>query len=800
MRNALLLSFFWILLCTPLFSQDYVVSGTVRDAAGTPLALASVFLLDEKYTTLIDGTSTNEAGQYEITGIPPGNYYLKASYIENESDPIPIAIKADLVLDDILLNKTKELKEVVVLSEKPRLERKIDRLVFTVENTSIADADVWEVLKRTPSVVVVNDKITIKGAGNVGIMINERLVNLPQGDIINLLSGTSASNVEAIEVITNPPAKYSAEGGMLINIKMKTNLISGYNGAVYNRYKQAVLPKHLVGTDHFFKGKKAAFSVNYSFNNNNQVDRYTDNTNFFEGSDLSSLWVLEQTFYRYSIRHNLNTFFDYIFDDKNKLSFSTITSIQPKLDKQVDSETRINDSSGVLENSFTTQNISKQDQLNTSYYLDYIHSFTKKEAKLSVGSHYTYYDYDRFQVLQTDFFDFDRNLIGENDFNTINLQRVDLYNAQLDFQTTLGVSGNFETGLRYAGIDSKSDVEQEGFDRSQPGIDPTENGDFDYEEDIYAAYLAYGTKWGSWTMKSGLRAEFTETQGVLEDSAPRNNDYLEWFPSFSFSYAPNKKNNLVLNYYRRINRPRYNKVNPFQVFLSNNVVEEGNPGLLPATRNYVALDYTYNQTYTVEFYYRNEKNPFRILLFQDNDSNLIRFISTSLDQRISYGTELSYDKRIMPFWSIYANLHSYYNEYRFEDLESNAQIENGRWTWLFRNTHSFKFLRDKTLSADLSFMYRSPRTLGNEVQSAISNLGVSMRKTFWEGKVSISMRLDDIFNQSNAFLTREFEQQLSTTDVRLETRMFSFNLRYRFGNEKIKNNKKSKRVEERNRI
>ncbi len=800
MRNALLLSFFLTLFCNSLLSQEYRVSGTVTDANGTPLALASVFLLDEKYTTLIDGTSTNEAGQFEIAGIPEGSYFFKASYIENESDPIPVEIRADVVLDDIVLNKIRELKEVVVLSEKPRLERKIDRLVFTVENTSIADADVWEVLKRTPSVVIVGDKITVKGGGNIRIMVNERLVNLPESDIINLLSGTSASNVEAIEVITNPPTKFSAGGGMLINIKMKTNLISGYNGAIYNQYKQAVLAKHLIGTDHFFKGKKAAFSVNYSFNKNNQLERYTDNTNFFEANGNTSLWVSEQTYYIYPIRQILNAFFDYTFNAKNKLSFSTINSFQPIRDQQVDSETLINDEAGVLESSFTTQNLSEHEELNTSYYLDYRHSLAKKGAELSVGSHYTYYDYERFQGLQTDFFDFDQNLIGENDFSTINKQRVDLYSAQLDFQYPFGASGNFETGLRYAGIDSKSDVEQEGFDRTQPGIDPTENGDFAYKEDIYAAYLGYGTEWDNWTMKSGLRTEFTETQGVLEGTTPRKNDYLEWFPSFSFGYSPNKKNNLAFNYYRRINRPRYNRVNPFQIFQSNNVVEEGNPELLPATRNYIALDYTYDQAYTVEVYYRNEKNPFRLLLFQDNDSNLIRFVSTSLNRRISYGTEFSYNKRLTPFWSIYAYLNSYYNGYKFSDLESNTEIENGRWTWYFRNTNSLNFLRDKSLSADLSFMYQSSRALGNEVQGAISNVGISMRKTLWDGKVSISMSLDDIFNQSNAFLTRQFEQQRSTTNVRLETRVFSFNFRYRFGNEKIKNNKKSKRVEERNRI
>src|SRR5690606_17365843 len=112
-----------------------------------------------------------------------------------------------------------ELNEVIVVSKKPTLEQKVDRLVFNIENTALSDSDIWDVLKRTPTVFVKNDEITVKGEGGVQIMINDKKVNLPAEDVLNLLSGTSAKGVQSIEVITTPPAKYDAEGGTLINIK-----------------------------------------------------------------------------------------------------------------------------------------------------------------------------------------------------------------------------------------------------------------------------------------------------------------------------------------------------------------------------------------------------------------------------------------------------------------------------------------------------------------------------------------------------------------------------------------------------
>jgi len=750
-------------------------------------------------SVLVDGASSDDNGRFEIDGVTAGSYLIKASYIENESELRPIEVSGDITLDPIRLSDTaQKLEEVVVTSQKPRLERKVDRLVFNIENTALADSDIWDVLKRTPSVIIVNDKLTVKGSGAVGILINGRKVNLPKGDIINLLSGTSASDVEAIEVITNPPAKYSAEDAILINIRKKKNLTAGYNGAVYNRYKQGILPKHTVGTDHYFRGEKAQFSVNYSFSHDRNLVKYTDITNFFNGNDVASTWTAEQEYRERDKKHNVSAFFDYDLNEKNRLSLSTITVWQPKINRFYDTETSI---VGDTLSGFNTINDSDLRQLNTSYYLDFVHELDKEGAEISINGHYTYYDYNRGQQLETDFLDVDGNFTGTENFTTDSDQYIHLYSAQTDYSTPLGETGILGAGLRYAGIASESGVTQQGFDRDRPGIDPTASGVFDYDESIYAAYVSYDANWDSWQLRAGLRAEYTQTQGKSEiGNQDVDNDYLEPFPSFSIKYDLGEDHDLTVYYSRRIQRPRYAKINPFQVFQSNFSTIEGNPKLLPELKDYLAGGYTFKDSYTIELFYSHDKNRLEDLIFQDNDSRFLRFISANLEYRETFGLDLIFNKDVTNFWYCYV-LGSFFDETNvFKNPDSDTLVDNNQFAWFVRTSNSFTFLEDGSLTADLSFAYRGPKFTGNVKYDGFGFLNLSLRKTFWNNKASVTMGVDDIFNQGNQFNTRNYLNQSGSSLRRAENRRLVLGLRYKFGNTKIRDNYKNKSVDERDRL
>lgn len=799
MKISLILFLFFLFPFSWLVAQDFKISGRVLDSNQKSLVFASVLLenLDGK---LIKGVSTDAQGLFQLNNVSVGQYILYASYIESNSEKQTISVTKDVSVGAIMISN-EALDEVVVTYQKPSLEEKADRYVFNIQNTALSDSDIWDVLKRTPGIIIINDKLTVNNTGNIGILINGRRVNIPERDVINLLSGSSASNVEAIEVITTPPAKYSAEGGLLIDIKMKTNLVAGYNGSVFNRYIQGVFPKHTLGTDHFFKGKKTDFSVGYSFRNNTNLVRYTDRTNFFDNDTPDAIWTSELSTTTKRKQHNISMFFDYHLDDKNKISLSTINSLTPKVNRFTLSETNISNNQGINDGGFETTNDSGFDLYNTSYYLDWVHKLNKKGSEISFNTHYTKYEYDRTQDINTDFFDSNDVVTGANDFITNSVQNTGLFSIQGDYVMNIGSSSVLESGLRFASITSDNSIDQEGFDRNQPGINPTETGTFIYKERISAGYLSLNNNWNSWRLNFGLRAEYTETEGNLDTEPEANeNNYLELFPTLSLLHTYKKKHVFKLNYYRRITRPRYSWLNPFQYFQNNNTVVEGSPNLLPTISNFLSLSYTLDKTLTFRPFYNIRTNDFIQQLSQDNTGNLLRFIATNLDETNSYGIDVIFNTNFTNRWSSYMLFNYYYKENNFRDFDSGQLLENTAWITYFRTTQSFKFLEDKSLFADVNFSYMSPTIIGNSRRASINELGVAFRKTIWNKSASISLAVEDVFNQSNEFFTRQYLTQDNSSSVRRENRLLLLGFRYSFGNTRIRNNKKHKKVDERNRI
>lgn len=799
MKSAFFLFSFFFFFA--LNAQDFTIQGTVYDADEKPLVFANV-LLRTMDSTLVKGATTDANGSFKLTDVTTGDYLLLASYIENTSETLNISVTDNLDVGSLIIsNDAQSLDEVVVVSQKPRLVELADRYVFNIENTALSDSDIWDVLKRTPGIVIVNDKLTVNNVGNIGILINGRKVNIPEKDIINLLSGSSASKVEAIEVITNPPVKYSAEGGLLIDIKMKSNLVAGYNGSVYNRYTQGVFAKHTLGTDHFFKGNKTDFSLAYSLRKNKDLVRYTDVTNFFENGTPNSVWTAEQNTVTKRQEHNISAFFDYHLNERNTISLSTINSLAPKVNRFSFSETEINSDQTNTITGFDTENDSDFDLYNASVYLDWVHKFKQKGKQISFNTHYTYYEYDRAQDIETDFFDANQNVTGANDFITKTLQNTGLFSIQTDFTTNLGNNTKLETGLRYAKISSDNTIDQQGFDRSQPGIDPTETGEFVYDEAISAGYLSVNNNWDNLKLNMGLRAEYTETESKLDTDTEINvNDYLEFFPSLSLLYTHKKKHEFKFNYYRRITRPRYGWLNPFQFFQNNNTVVEGNPNLLPSFSDFVSLGYIFNKNLTIRPFYNRRNNDFLQQVNQDNEGNLLRFIATNLEETISYGVDTNFNKAMTNRWSSYIMFNYYFTENNFRDLDSGQLLRNTAWITQFRTTQSYTFLEDRSLYADIVLSYFSPLVIGNSRRDGINEFGFFVRKSFWDKNASVSLTVDDLFNQGNPFFSRQYLTQDNTSSIRRENRLVVLGFRYAFGNTKIRNNKKRKRVEERNRI
>ncbi|MEN1784004.1 MAG: TonB-dependent receptor [Bacteroidota bacterium] len=790
---------FLLLVSITLFSQEYNIHGFIVDSDFRPLEMVTISVFQQKDFGVKKQAITDVNGNFSLT-LPSGSYVLRGTFLENKSDDVAFIVNNDEIdLGTIVINTITKLQEVAVTQKKPRLERKADRYIFNVQETSMVNGSITDLLSRTPGLFLVNDQLTYKGDPGVGIMINNKLINLPQDNIWTILKNAPAGTVESVEVITAPSAAYSAEGATLINIVMKGNLPYGYNGSVTANLGQGDFPKYTIGTDHNFNNKTMGLTLSYSYNDSKGVSGYVDRTQFIDGSAVS-IWNADQRRIRNTRSHNINAFFDWALSKRSKLSLTSINQQTPEKDQDVRTDTDISGDNSELFSTFFSENDLVGKQLNSSSYLDFDHKFKDSVSMFSVGLHFTYFEKEREQEVRNDFFDSSEILLNEIDFGVQSGQQIRIVTGQIDFKSKLGAHGKYSSGAKFAGINSNSALRQNGTEVIA-GDNGLEDGSFDYKEHIYALYGNMNLQWQKTAVILGLRTEYTKTEGLLlQKQEIFKNNYLEWFPNFSFKHELTKERSIILYYYRRITRPRYDQINPFQLFQGFNSTVEGNPRLRPATRHYLAGGYNFNESIGFELFYRYRRNQLRTLTFQDNTLNLIRFINANVDRELGYGIDFIVNQQITKQWQTYIITSYYYLDNRFQDPVTGLSATTSGWTFGFTGNNSFTLLADGSLSVDLDIQYQSPITFGNTSREAYASINLSFQKKLWGGKGNIGAGITDIFSQTAYLQKRRFLDQNNTSFIDPEVPLASFNFRYRFGNTSLKSNKKSKNPNELNRL
>ncbi|MGB5420392.1 outer membrane beta-barrel protein [Algibacter sp.] len=794
--------FFVTTLC---FSQQFTITGSVKDANNEPIGYSNVVLIDKINSDVLKGTTTNEKGVFEFENVENGEYTLRISYLGFEDYTKEITLNKNINLENILLNESfQELEGVKIMAKRPTVKRLVDRLVFNVENSTLSNNNVLDVLKHTPGVLVSNEKITIKQSTPT-IYINDRRVHLSSSELQQLLEGTSASNIKSIEVITSPPAKYEAEGGSVINIVTSKNIVAGYNGSVFGNYKQGhKFPKYAVGTSHFFKTKKLNTYLNYSINPRKDYRNNEEFVNFLNNDEVTSSWETDYYRTRESQDQNLNANFDYEINKNNSLGLSTTMLISPRENTQTNanSVTDVFSNMKELDSTFITDARKVDETFNSAFTLDYIHKFKKEGEKLLIRGHYTNYDLSSFQNVDTKYLYPNETLIRNNRFQTFTSQEIMLYTGQLDYELPVGNFGLFEAGLKFSNINSENILTQYSFENDIREQDLQNSDAFIYDETNYAVYYSYSHDWDSWSLKLGLRTELTYINGNSKSSNTTNNTkYGKFFPSLYFSHALNDKNELYFNYNKRIYRPHYKQLNPFKYFLNDNTFITGDPNLQPQIDNQFILGYTFNQDYTFELYYRHEDNPTLQYFYQDNNENLLVYQFTNTNESISYGLDFATYKSLNNSWTLYFLSSIYYYENNFVPIESGATTFVGeQWSLYSEIVNYFSFLKDKSLLADISFNYMSPTNNGPTDTSFISSLDINLRKSFWKNKASVNVGVLDVFNTQNFNDTTKYLNQDIYSKFQFENRMLVFGFNYKFGNFRLKNNEKNIDLNERDRL
>ena len=787
------------------FAQGLRIKGRVVDSKNNPVAFANIVVSDGINTSDYKGTISNETGDFEIANLETKKYTLNISFLGYKTQVIEVQIDKDTSLTGIILeDEEQQLDGVLIVAKKPTVKRLVDRLVFNVENSTLSNNNMLDVLKHTPGVMVNNDGISIKHSSPT-IYINDRKVHLSTTEVIQLLESMPANNIKAIEVITSPPAKYEAEGGAVLNFVTSKNLVSGYNGSVFGNFKQGFeFPKYAIGTSHFFKGEKINAYINYNVSPRKDFRNTDQFINFIDNNETTSSWETDYNRTRKSSNQNINSNIDYTLNDKNTLSFSANLMFLPKSGTETDinSLTEVFGATGVLDSTFNTMNAAVDKTTNAAFTLDYVHKLNQDGEQLSFSAHHTNFNFDSDQVVNTAYLFPDQSLIRNNEFQSLSSQDIKLYTGQVDYELPIGESVFLEAGGKASFINSESVINRFLIDNGSREQDLANSDTFLYDETNLALYGSYSKDWDNWSLKAGLRTEYTNIEGnSLSENQINKSDYFKFFPTFHVMNVLNEKNEIYFTYNKRIYRPRYSQLNPFKFFLSDNSYNTGDPNLKPQIDDNFILGYTLKSKYTFELYYRNENDTSIQITFQDNDSKLLKNVDTNIERSISYGLDFTTFTAVMSNWDVYAYSSLFYYENRFAALESNNQLyTTDKWSVYLQMVNYFSFLKDKTLTADVVLTYISPLVDGPSEISNRTGLDISVRKTFWNNRASLTMGVTDIFNTQNFTQTTKYLNQDILLNSRMENRMFTLGFNYKFGNFRLQTNKKDIESIERDRL
>lgn len=782
------------------YGQSLSVSGTVIDTENNPIEFANVVILNEDESDVLKGTSTDDNGFFSIANLEEAIYVLKISYIGFEGFDQKIILRGHLDLQTIQLSEVSEhLDEVSIIAKKPTIKREADRLVFNIEQTALVEGNMLQVLKSTPGVLVIGDEITVKNS-NPTVYINNRKVHLSSDDLNQLLEGSSANSITSVEVITNPSARYDAESGVVINIIMSKNLVTGYRGSVFANYTQGVFPRYNAGTSHFFKNEDISLNVNYSYSKD-KINREGDDTvNFLDNSNnLDQSWRSFTNRNTWSETHNLNTNFDYFINDKNTLSLSSNALYLPYFKYKIANNTMIVDDNGNFLSRFTADNLSRDTKFNLAFDIDFNHKFTKGE--LVVNAHYTTYNYERNQGVISNFFDVNNDFQNANAFNTNNNQDTYIFAGKIDYRLPVNESSNFEAGLKFSSTNTESDIAQ--FDVDLNTGNETINGlnsdAFHYDEHIFAAYVNYDLDTEKWSLNAGLRAEQTNIKGESPlTNITTTQDYLEWFPNASLQYNISDDYNVYTNYKRSIARPSYAALNPFQFFLNNNYVVSGNPFLTPTFIDHFKIGTNITDYFTFEAYYKNYDGAISEIPRQNNATNVIEYISVNFDKTVEFGFDFITNFNVTNRWSVYA-VTSFYN---FEE-ETNfglGFINQDQWSNYSELQNSVTLLKDNSLNISCALTWVGKNLQGFQIveNRLFSELAIS--KTILKKQGTLSLSVSDMFNQHDFDLSTKYQNQFNTQFVDVDDRYVRVGFRYKFGNTKLNSNVRAIDTEERDRL
>jgi len=454
----------------------------------------------------------------------------------------------------------------------------------------------------------------------------------------------------------------------------------------------------------------------------------------------------------------------------------------------------------VLDSIFTTASGLNEDKVNLAADITYQHNF-RESSVFKLNGHITKFSLDRSQEASSNYFNPDNTFIRNFSFLTDAAQDITILTTQADLETNIGTV-NLETGIKLSNIDSQSGIDFFNVTNGGRILDSDLSDNFLYDEEVYAGYVSLTKDWDKWSLKTGIRGEHTISSGnSIAASTINNLEYFELFPTFYLLYTLNENHNFSLDYSRKLDRPKYQDLNPFSYFLNEVNFNIGNPNLIPSFSHNLSFNYTLKDEYYFSVYYRDNGNYISTISFQDNINQTLRETKQNVLESTSYGFDFTVSKSITQNWFLYLYTSIFHEDETFLALESNAISYTNEVNGIYGSLSNYLTLsKDGTFTGELGLTYLSSFLSGSYVFSETTNLTLGLRKTLWDNRAVLSLVAEDILGQANPRLTSRYLNQDNSYFARPETQFIRVGFTYNFGNFRLGDNERSVDKKERDRL
>ena len=783
----------------PQNNQLTVVGKIIDSNTKEPLEYATIVLKNQK-TKQLSGGITDEKGNFNIK-INPGTYDISFEFISFKTQEIPNKIiNSTLNFGTIELSEdTDKLDEIVIIAEKSTVEIRLDKRIYNVgKDMTVKGGSASDVLDNVPSVDVdVEGNVSLRGNENVRILIDGKpsaLVGLSGTDALRQLP---ADAIERVEVITSPSARYDAEGTAgILNIILRKGVATGLNGSMNATIGD---PKqYRIASNVNFRTNKFNFFTNLGYRNSSGPGKFLTNLSIFENESFNSLRIEDRDFERNRNGYNINVGLEYFLSKKSSI---TGTYFYRDSNNQNLSTNNISvfDVNDILE--YSDLRIQDEDEIdNTSQIsLNYTNNFNTSGHKLTVDVQYS--DSEEIESASID-----DSLATENNITTEKSKNTLI---QTDYTLPIGENTQFEFGYR----GDFQDLNSNFLVNRIPELDFNPSNNLIFEQNVNAIYSQLGNKINKFSYLLGLRTEITDVKVRLTNTNENfDYNYSELFPTINFGFERTDNQSFTLGYSRRLRRPRYWFLNPFESRNSQNIIYKGNPGLIPTFTNSFDLGFlqkigklTLNSSiyyqHSINAIQRVSRDEIRLLDGVNQVITIREPINLASEDRFGFELTANYNPskkvRLSGSFNVFKQESKgvyEYNKFTIDgisgEINSTPELQdmgNINNSWFSRFNATFTLPGNIQMQNRLS--YRGPRFTAQSESKGIFSTNIALSKDLFSENGTVVLNVSDLFNSrkwrsTNYNPNRENPTSINYQESQWRVRQVSLNFTYRFNQKK----------------